>query len=101
MKKHHPLLLTMRRIYHCFSTVNTEIFSTFFNEDKIFKIWEVVKLLASEAGMQIYKFTKYDKEKEEKYNKYKMIIKEYSEYSQSNYMIKNLFVKLLKGKKTF
>ena len=44
---------------------------------------EAVKVLASEAGMQIYKFTKYDKEKEEKYNNYKKIIKEYSDYSQS------------------
>ena len=35
------------------------------------KFGEAVKVLASEAGMQIYRFTKYDKEKEEKYNKYK------------------------------
>ena len=53
---------------------------------------EVVKLLASEAGMEIYKFTKYDKEKEEKYNKYKKIIKEYSDYSQSElFDKKNVF----------
>ena len=53
---------------------------------------EAVKVLASEAGMQIYKFTKYDKEKEEKYNKYKKIIKEYSDYSQSElFDKKNLF----------
>ena len=44
---------------------------------------EAVKVLAAEAGMQIYKFSKYDKEKEEKYDKYKKIIKEYSEYFQN------------------
>ena len=62
---------------------------------------EAVKVLASEAGMQIYKFTKYDKEKEEKYNKYKKIIKEYSDYSQGElFNKKNICIKLFKRKKT-
>ena len=44
---------------------------------KSLRFGEAVKTLASEAGMQIYKFSKFDKEKEERFNKYKKIIKEY------------------------
>ena len=66
------------------------------------KFGEAVKTLASEAGMQIYKFTKYDKEREEKYEKYKKIIKEYKEHFQKQlYDKKFICVKLLKGKENF
>ena len=69
---------------------------------KSLRFGEAVKVLASEAGMQIYKFTKYDKEKEEKYNKYKKIIKEYSDYSQGElFNKKNIFaLNYLKKEKT-
>ena len=78
--------------YHCFSTGEHGNIFDFLMKTKSLRFGEAVKVLASEAGMQIYKFTKYDKEKEEKYNKYKMIIKEYSEYSQSElFDKKNLF----------
>ena len=56
------------------------------------KFGEAVKTLASEAGMQIYKFTKYDKEKEEKYIKYKKIIKEYLIIFKNNYLIKKILL---------
>ena len=68
--------------YHCFSTGEHGNIFDFLMKTKSLGFGEAVKVLASEAGMQIYKFTKYDKEKEEKYNNYKKIIKEYSDYSQ-------------------
>ena len=75
--------------YHCFSTGEHGNIFDFLMKTRSLRFGEAVKVLASEAGMQIYKFTKYDKEKEEKYNKYKKIIKEYSEYSQSELFDKN------------
>ena len=50
---------------------------------------EAVRALASEAGMEIYKFTQYDKEKEERFNKYKKILRDYSEYFQKQLFNKN------------
>ncbi len=69
--------------YHCFSTGEHGNIFDFLMKTKSLRFGEAVKVLASEAGMQVYKFTKYDKEKEEKYNKYKQIIKDYSEYFQN------------------
>ena len=78
--------------YHCFSTGEHGNIFDFLMKTRSLRFGEAVKVLASEAGMQIYKFTKYDKEKEEKYNKYKKIIKEYSDYSQGElFNKKNIF----------
>ncbi len=66
--------------YHCFSTGEHGNIFDFLMKTRSLRFGEAVKVLASEAGMQIYKFTKYDKEKEERYNKYKEIIKEYTDY---------------------
>ena len=78
--------------YHCFSTGEHGNIFDFLMKTRSLRFGEAVKALASEAGMQIYKFTKYDKEKEEKYNKYKKIIKEYSDYSQEElFNKKNIF----------
>ena len=78
--------------YHCFSTGEHGNIFDFLMKTRSLRFGEAVKLLAAEAGMEIYKFSKYDKEKEEKYNKYKKIIKEYSDYSQSElFDKKNVF----------
>ncbi len=78
--------------YHCFSTGEHGNIFDFLMKTRSLKFGEAVKTLASEAGMQIYKFTKYDKEKEEKYEKYKKIIKEYKEHFQKQlYDTKNSF----------
>ena len=69
--------------YHCFSSGEHGNIFDFLMKTRSLGFGEAVKVLASEAGMQIYKFSKYDKEKEEKYDKYKKIIKEYSDYSQN------------------
>ena len=87
--------------YHCFSTGEHGNIFDFLMKTKSLKFGEAVRTLASEAGMQVYKFTKYDKEKEEKYNKYKQIIKDYSEYFQKQlFDEKNSFaLKYLKERK--
>ena len=78
--------------YHCFSTSEHGNIFDFLMKTRSLRFGEAVKVLASEAGMEMYRFTKQDKEKDEKYNKYKKIIKEYSEYSQKQlYDKKNLF----------
>jgi len=68
--------------YHCFSTSEHGNIFDFLMKTKSLRFGEAVKVLASEAGMQVYKFSKFDKEKEEKFDKYKKVIKEYSEYFQ-------------------
>ncbi len=78
--------------YHCFSTGEHGNIFDFLMKTRSLRFGEAVKVLASEAGMQIYKFTKYDKEKEERYNKYKEIIKEYTDYFHNQlFEKKNLF----------
>ncbi len=69
--------------YHCFSTGEHGNVFDFLMKTRSLGFGEAVKVLASEAGMQPYKFSKFDKEKEEKYSKYKKIIKEYSDYFQN------------------
>ena len=78
--------------YHCFSTSEHGNIFDFLMKTRSLKFGEAVKVLATEAGMQIYKFSKFDKEKEERYNNYKKIIKEYCEYFQKQLLDKkNLF----------
>tara|TARA_A100001015_G_scaffold319122_1_gene441075 strand:+ start:400 stop:2025 length:1626 start_codon:yes stop_codon:yes gene_type:complete len=87
--------------YHCFSTGEHGNIFDFLMKTRSLGFGEVVKILAAEAGMQIYKFSKYDKEKEEKYIKYKKIIKEYSDFFQNQlFDKKNSFaLKYLKERK--
>ena len=44
------------------------------------KFGEAVRQLASEAGMQSYRFTNFDVEKEKRYQIYKNILKDYTDY---------------------
>ncbi len=87
--------------YHCFSTGEHGNIFDFLMKVKSLRFGEAVKHLASEAGMQIYKFTKYDKQKEERFNKYKKIIKEYHNYFQGELFNpqNNLALEYLKQRK--
>ena len=69
--------------YHCFSTGEHGNIFDFLMKVKSLRFGEVVKSLASEAGLPIYRFSKFDKEKEERYEKYKKIITEYNEFFHS------------------
>ena len=80
--------------YHCFSTGEHGNIFDFLMKTKSLRFGEAVKTLASEAGMQIYKFSKYDKEKQDRFDKYKAIIKNYCEYYHNQLFEKKNFFAL-------
>ena len=57
--------------YHCFSTGEHGNIFDFVMKTKSLKFGEAVKMLASEAGMPIYRFTKMDEAKEKRFEIYK------------------------------
>ena len=69
-----------KEFYHCFSSGEHGNIFDFLMKTKSLSFGESVKALATEAGMQAYKFTKMDTEKEKRFNFYKNIFKEYSDY---------------------
>jgi len=66
--------------YHCFSSGEHGNIFDFLMKTKNFKFGEAVKTLASDAGMQPYRFTKQDAEKESRWNIYKNILEKYSKF---------------------
>ena len=73
--------------YHCFSSGEHGNIFDFLMKTKSIGFGEAVKILASEAGMQPYKFSNFDEKREKRFQVYKNIIKEYSEF-----FIKQLFL---------
>ena len=67
--------------YHCFSSGEHGNIFDFLMKTKSIGFGEAVKILASEAGMQPYKFSNFDEKREKRFQVYKNIIKEYSEFS--------------------
>ena len=53
--------------YHCFSTGEHGNIFDFLMKVKNYKFGEAVRILASDAGMQQYRFTKQDEEKDHKW----------------------------------
>ena len=66
--------------YHCFSSGEHGNIFDFIMKTQSLKFGEAVRQLASEAGMQPYRFTNFDVEKEKRYQTYKKILKYYSDY---------------------
>ena len=66
--------------YHCFSSGEHGNIFDFLMKTQSMGFGESVRTLASEAGMEQYRFTKFDKEKEEKFLIYKNILKDYKDY---------------------
>ena len=64
--------------YHCFSTGEHGNIFDFLMKVKNYKFGEAVRILASDAGMQQYRFTKQDEEKEKRWKIYKNILEKYS-----------------------
>ncbi len=69
-----------KEFYHCFSTGEHGNIFDFLMKTKSMPFGEAVRTLASEAGMQPYKFSNFDKKKDLRYQTYKKIFKDYSEY---------------------
>ncbi len=66
--------------YHCFSSGEHGNIFDFLMKTQSMGFGEAVKILAAEAGMQQFRFTKVDREREEKYVIYKNILKDYKDY---------------------
>jgi len=64
--------------YHCFSSAEHGNIFDFLMKTKNYKFGEAVRTLASEAGMQPYRFTKQDEEKNNRWKSYKNILEKYS-----------------------
>ena len=66
--------------YHCFSSGEHGNIFDFLMKTKNYKFGEAVRTLASEAGMQQYRFTQQDEEKENRWKIYKDILDKYTNY---------------------
>ena len=75
--------------YHCFSSGEHGNIFDFLMKTQSLKFGEAVRQLASQAGMQPYKFTSFDMEKEKRYQTYKNILKDYSNYHHKFIFEKN------------
>ena len=69
-----------KRFYHCFSSGEHGNVFDFVMKTQSIKFGEAVRILALQAGMQPYKFSKFDSEKEKRYETYKNILKDFAEY---------------------
>ena len=67
-----------KRFYHCFSSGEHGNVFDFVMKTQSIKFGEAVRQLASQAGMQPYKFSKFDAEKEKRYETYKNILKDFT-----------------------
>ncbi len=70
--------------YHCFSSGEHGNVFDFLMKTQSLKFGEAVRQLASQAGMQPYRFSNFDAEKEKRYQTYKTILKNYTDYHHKN-----------------
>ncbi len=63
--------------YHCFSSAEHGNIFDFLMKTKNYKFGEAVRILASDAGMQPFRFTKEDEEKTNRWKIYKKIMEKY------------------------
>jgi DNA primase len=63
--------------YHCFSSAEHGNIFDFLMKTKNYKFGEAVRILASNAGMQPFRFTKEDEEKSKRWKIYKKIMEKY------------------------
>ena len=77
-----------KEFYHCFSTGEHGNIFDFLMKTKSVGFGEAVKILAAEAGMQPYTFSKQDLERENKWKIYKYIYHNFSEFYK-NELFKN------------
>ena len=69
-----------KEFYHCFSSGEHGNIFDFLMKTKSIGFGEAVRSLASEAGMQPYRFSSFDKKKDLRFQNYKKIFKEYSNF---------------------
>ena len=66
--------------YHCFSSAEHGNIFDFLLKTKNYKFGEAVRVLASDAGMQPYRFTKQDEEKQNRWKIYNTILEKYANF---------------------
>ena len=90
-----------KSFYHCFSSGEHGNIFDFLIKVKNYKFGEAVKVLASEAGMKPYRFTKYDEEKENRWQNYKSILEKYANFCHKELIQgnQNEILKYLNGRK--
>ena len=66
--------------YHCFSSGEHGNIFDFLMKTKNYKFGEAVRALASEAGMQPYRFTKQDEEKQKRWKIYNSILEKFANF---------------------
>ena len=74
--------------YHCFSSGEHGNIFDFLMKTKSYKFGEAVKILAIDAGMQPYRFTKQDEEKENRWSTYKKILEKYTNFCNNELLSK-------------
>jgi len=66
--------------YHCFSSTEHGNIFDFLMKTKNFKFGEAVRTLASDAGMQPYRFTKQDEKRQNRWKIYNAILEKYANF---------------------
>ena len=66
--------------YHCFSSAEHGNIFDFLMKTKNYKFGEAVRALASDAGMQPYRFTNLDEEREKRWKVYNLILEKYANF---------------------
>ena len=69
-----------KEFYHCFSSGEHGNIFDFLMKTKSIGFGEAVRALASEAGMQPYRFSNFDQKKDQRFQTYKNIFRDYSNY---------------------
>jgi len=73
--------------YHCFSSAEHGNIFDFLMKTKSYKFGEAVRALASEAGMQPYRFTKQDEEKQNRWKIYNSILEKYVNFCHEGLIV--------------
>ena len=69
-----------KRFYHCFSSGEHGNIFDFVMKTQSIQFGEAVRQLASQAGIQPYRFSKFDEAKEKRYEIYKNILRDFTDY---------------------
>jgi len=73
--------------YHCFSSGEHGNIFDFLMKTKNYKFGEAVRILAADAGMRPYRFTKQDEEKQNRWKIYNTILERYANFCHEELML--------------
>jgi len=76
-----------KEFYHCFSSGEHGNIFDFLMKTKNYKFGEAVRLLASDAGMEPFRFTKQDEDKENRWKIYKLILEKYTDFCHKELLL--------------